>query len=128
MIGVIETKISDVVEKIRKIEVDISAEKGDFTLFALIQREESFGKWDIVVSADWIKEKEILNLIALKLRQNLTESEQLLFSRIVVLQPSDAFVRSLNLINIEHGNAKLTNNSFNGIYINEAYLITSKIR
>ena len=128
MVGVIETKMSAVAEKLRQIEVEISANKGDFNLFALIEREDSFGKWDVVVSANWIgnQEKALIEAIASKISETLTENEQLMLSRILVLPPSDTFVQNLNMIGVEHGTVKLSNNTFNGIFIREAYLITSK--
>ena len=128
MVGVVETKMSVVAEKLRQIEVEISADKGKFNLFALIEREDSLGKWDVVVSANWADDerKELINAIALKIREKLSEDEQLMLSRIVTLSQSDALVRSLNMIGVEHGMARLSNNNFNGIIIKEAYLITSK--
>jgi len=128
MIGVVETKMSIVAEKLREIEVEVSAEKGSFNLFALIERDDSLGKWDIVISAEWIgdKEKALINTIASKIRNYLSEVEQIMLSRIVVLPSTDPFVNNLNKIGIEHGTIKLSNNSFNGIFIKEAYLITSK--
>ena len=128
MIGVVETKMSAVAEKLRQIEIEISADKGDFNLFALIEREDSLGKWDIVVAAKWIdrERKELINNIALKVREKLSKDEQLMLSRIVTLSPSDTLVRNLNMIAVEHGMVKLSNNNFNGIIIKEAYLITSK--
>lgn len=128
MIGVLENKISQVIEKFRQIEVEISAEKGDFTLFALIEREDSLGRWDVVVSASWIgkNEKPLIETLASKIHKSLSREEQITISRIVVLPPSDGLVRNLNMIGVEHGTVKLSNNTFNGILIKEAYLITSK--
>ncbi len=130
MVGVVETKMSVVAEKLRQIEVEISADKGDFNLFALIEREDSLNKWDIVVSANWIgsKRKELINRIARKIREKLSGDEQLMLSRIVILSPSDDLVRNLNMIGVEHGMTKLFNNNFSGIFIREAYLITAKAK
>jgi hypothetical protein len=33
----------------------IAAKKGDFTLFALFQRANGLGNWDLVVAAPWLK-------------------------------------------------------------------------
>lgn len=128
MVGVVETQMSTVAEKLRQIEIEVSAGKGSFNLFALIEREDSLSKWDIVVAANWIdtERKELINTIASKIREKLNEEEQLKISRIIILSPSDILVRSLNMIGIEHGMVKLSNNNFNGILIKEAYLITSK--
>ena len=120
--------MSAVAEKLRQIEVEISADKGSFNLFALIEREDSLGKWDIVVAANWVDggRKELINTIASKIREKLSGDEQLMLSRIVTLFPSDVLVRNLNLIGVEHGIVELSNNTFNGIPIKKAYLITSK--
>jgi len=129
MIGVIENQMLTVAEKLREIEVEASAEKGSFNLFALIERDDSFGKWDIVISAKWIKdnEKTLINTIASKISKNLSKDEQLMLSRIVVLPSTDPFVKNLNMfVGAEHGTIKLSNNTFNGIFVKEAYLITSK--
>ncbi|MDQ3635594.1 MAG: hypothetical protein M3405_13950 [Acidobacteriota bacterium] len=128
MIGVIETRSSKLAEKIRETEVEISSEKGEFVLFALIEREDSLGKWDIVISAKWIedKKKEVIEFIASNLKNKLNEEEQLMLSRIVVLSPNDPFVKSLNMIGVEHGTVRISNNNFNGVFIKEGYLITSK--
>ena len=128
MIGVMEKEVSKLVEKFRQIEIGISSEKGDFGLFALIEREDSLGKWDIVVAAKWIgkADKELINAIADKTRKTLSKDEQLMLSRIVILPTSDPLVKSLNLIGAEHSSIGLSNTSFNGIVIKEAYLITSK--
>jgi hypothetical protein len=128
MIGILENKISQIIEKFRQIEIEISREKGDFALFALIEREDSLGKWDVVVSASWINENEksFIELIASKIHKNLSKEEQISISRILVLDISDALVKSLNMIGVKHGTVNLSNNNFNGILIKEAYLITSK--
>jgi hypothetical protein len=49
-----------------------------------------------------------------------------MFSRVVVLSPTDPFVKSLGIVGSEHGITKLLSNTFNGIFVKEAYLITSK--
>ena len=128
MVGVIENKMSKAAEKLRQIEVEISAEKGNFNLFALVERDDSMGKWDVVASAEWTGDRTspLVSIIAKKIRKYLTKDEQIMLSRIVVLPSTDPFVRSLNMIGVEHGVIRLSNNSFNGIFIREAYLITSK--
>ena len=128
MISVAENRISQIVEKLRKIETEMSKENGSFNLFALMEREDSLGKWDVVVSVKWINntEKELIKKIASKIHKELTKDEQLMISRIVVLLPSDPLVQHLNLIEVEHGSMKLSNATFNGIVIKEVYLITSK--
>ncbi len=74
---------------------------GSFTLFALIAREDSFGSWDVVISAKWIKdEKALIKTLASKISRDLSEDEQLMLSRIVVLPSTDPFVKNLNMIGV----------------------------
>ena len=55
-------------------------------LFALIEREDAQGKWDLVVSATWARErqKDLLDRIALEVRNNFTSEEIITLSRILV--------------------------------------------
>ena len=128
MINVLENPISAVVEKLRQIEIEVSQQKGSFNLFAIVEREDSLGSWDIIVSADWIgnNQKQLVDMIASKIARQMDNNEKLMLSRILILPSSDKFVQSLNLVEIEHGSSRLTNCTFNGILINEAFLITSK--
>jgi hypothetical protein len=40
-----------ILDKLTKLEISISNEKGPFDLFALVLREDGFDKWDLVASA-----------------------------------------------------------------------------
>src|ERR1035438_3452726 len=42
-------------KQFRKAMREIAAKKGDFTLFALFQRANGLGNWDLVVAAPWLK-------------------------------------------------------------------------
>ena len=125
--GVTEIRMAEIVEKFRRIEKELSAEKGLFTLFALVEREDSLGNWDIVVSAEWIgnDEKPALDTITSKIYAKLSKAEQIILSRIVILAPSDPFVQNLNFIVPKNGDSKITNTTINGILIKKAFLITS---
>ena len=129
MIDVVENKISVIAEKLQQIEIEISKLEGSFNLFALIEREDSLGKWDLVISAEWIgtNQKQIIDMIAFRISNKLDKNEQLKLSRILILSPSDQFVQNLNLIHIEHGKTRLSNTTINGVVIREALLITSQI-
>src|SRR5215213_1543690 len=128
MINVLENPIFVVAEKLRQIEIEISQLRGAFNLFALIEREDSLGNWDLVNSADWIgnNQKQLIDMIAFRISTKLDNNEKLMLSRILILPSNDKFVQSLNLIGVEHGSARITNCTFNGILVREALLITSK--
>jgi hypothetical protein len=42
-------------KQFRKAMHEIAAKQGDFTLFALFQRANGLGDWDLVVAAPWLK-------------------------------------------------------------------------
>ena len=73
MIEIDQDTISPLVEKLVDIEAIINLAAGPLVLFALIERDDAPGKWDLVVSAARAKErqKDLLNRIALQVRNNL---------------------------------------------------------
>ncbi len=128
MIGIDQDAISPLVEKLLNIEARINLEAGSLVLFALIERDDAPGKWDLVVSAAWAKEKQkdLLNRIALQLRNILSWEEKVILSRILILDPQDPFVRAINnLVNVEHGRDRVSNFLVNGILIKDSYIFTS---
>jgi hypothetical protein len=117
------------VEKLIALERDIVAEKGDFVLFALFEREESPGKWDVVISAPWFgkDKKTVLQFVVHKIQATLTIEEVMMLSRVILLDPTDDFVHTVTSeICIEHGNMEFADRAFNGIAVKHAHIITSK--
>jgi hypothetical protein len=128
VIEIDEDTLSPLVDKLLDIEATINLEVGSLALFALIEREDAPGKWDLVVSAAWAKErqKDLLNRIALQVRNNLTWEERIALSRILILDPVDPFVRAINnMVNVEHGRDRVSNFFVNGVSIKDSYIMTS---
>ena len=129
MIEIHQDTISPLVEKLLDIEARIKLEAGSLVLFALIERDDAPGKWDLVVSAAWAKErqKDLLNRIALQVRNNLTWEEKVMLSRILILDPQDPFVRAINNMfkDVDHGRKRFSNFLVNGISIKDSYIMTS---
>lgn len=95
--------------KFKTVVNSLENEHGSFLIFALFLREEPFERWDIIVSATWLNLGELASykLISSKLQEFLTESELLLFSRIVLLDPDDEVVQFLlNLQTVKNGGYK----------------------
>src|SRR5947207_3179226 len=93
-------------EKIQQFEKDVSKEKGDFLLCALVLRDRSHAQWDLVLSASWFgtKRGNTLKYIIGKLKKQLSDKELLRISKIVLLDPVDPFVAGIvHAIHAEHG-------------------------
>lgn len=111
------------------LEKEISNEKEGFTLFGLFLREEAPNEWDIVVSAPWLNEssRESLEFMTKRIQAALDLRELLMVSTVLILDPSQNFVREVNNeTDVEHGNVELSSFVFNGMAIERAYIITSK--
>ena len=117
------------IEKIAALEHSISAEKGDFVLFALFLREDAQDKWDLVVSTPWLEvnKKEALSYLTNELRSHLRAQEMLTLSRIVLVDTDDPALEAIHkAISVEHGKVEMKDSNFFGLQIKDAYIITSK--
>lgn len=118
-----------IVEKLIRKEIEISKDKGQFSLFALFLREDSPNKWDLLVAAPWIEKNKNLALkhIASIIQKTLTQEELIKISRIIII---DCNNKALNAIqrafSAEHGMTEIVNSNFFGLNIKHAYIITSK--
>ena len=121
--------MNHLLERFLTLERELAVEKGNFVLFSLLERDDAQGKWDVVVSAPWLRpeQKESMHFIVDRIRAKFKAEELVSLSRVVLLSPTDAFVRNVNsAVQVEHGKAELINNVFNGMQIKHAFLITSK--
>ena len=69
--------MKELAKKLQKVEIEIAKEKGRLSLFALLLREESDDRWDLLVSASWVpsSERDALSYINDKLKCVLTEKD-----------------------------------------------------
>jgi len=86
-IDIIGGTMNQLVEKLASLERAISSEKGDFSLFALFLREDSYDRWDLLVSSPWIEinEKKGLEYLVMRINSTFKPHELLSLSRIVIL-------------------------------------------
>ena len=114
--------------KFAKLELDISASRGDFALFALFLREDVPDRWDLIVSAPWVSnEKAELSYLVDKIKSVLGPNALTQLSRIVFADPTDLEVQSLNkAIRVEHGSVEVIDSNFFGLPVKHAFIITSK--
>jgi len=113
-----------------RLEAQIAAKKGGFTLYALFLRESAPNRWDLMVSAPWLgpDSEAAVRYLVDEIKSSLGDEFLVPLSRIIVLDPNDAAVRSLNqAIKVEHGSVEVRDSSFFGLPIKHAYLITSQL-
>jgi len=118
-----------IVDKFVEIEREIASEKGDFVLFALLEREERPGRWDVVAAAPWLGEdkRPALDYIIRKIDSKLSREERGTLSRVVLLDPSDAFVVTVNRqFAVADGAPKeIARMTLGDVYVTEGYILKS---
>ncbi len=122
--------MSTFIKKFFPIERAIAIEKGDFKLFALFEREDIQGIWDIVLAADWLPGNEMKSLkyVFGKIRAVLDKKEFLKISKVVLLDVNEPFVKELqNLLEDYHNPSVFTNAVINGMSIKTGYIIISPV-
>jgi hypothetical protein len=121
--------MSNIIDAAKEIELELSGERGPFTLFAVFEHEEIPNLWDIVVAAPWVEQdyEQALRLIAAEIKKRLPANELVRVSKIVILDPSDASVRALTSEHaVEHGRLEIDEASQYGLPVERGYLITAR--
>lgn len=116
-------------EKLVSLEKEIASEKGPFDLFALFLREESPNRWDLVVSASWIKADEVsaLRYMVNNIQSHFNIEESIFISRIIFIDENNPELDNIHKsISMEHTITEVKNSIFFGLDIRHAYIITSK--
>ena len=113
---------------LRKAMREIAANRGNFTLFALLMRADGTGTWDLVVSAPWLESgklratSEFVRLLA----QSIGEESLQQFSRVLALNSADAPLKFiLENIPVEDGEIRIENTDLLGMQIKEGIILRS---
>lgn len=120
--------MKELVDGFVELERQMSEKKGHFALFALLLRDESPDRWDLVVSAPWIQSNsaEALQYIVGQMHAKFKPKDLLQISRVVTVDESDAAVQAINrAITVQHGSVELANTSLFAMLIRHAFVITS---
>jgi hypothetical protein len=118
-----------VVDKLRELERRIAGEKGEFSLFALVLRENSPDRWDLVVAAPWIERNTMnaLRYLARRLGETLKPTEMLQLSRIAPLKAGYPVLEGLlRLLSTAGSSIEIKDTDVSGLKIKHAYVITSR--
>jgi len=120
--------MNELTEKIRKVEADIAAARGSFTLFAFLEREGLADRWDVVVAAPWAKDDRVtLDYVVAAMKRHLAPRDFVHIARIVILDASDNPVRVLTeRFDVEHGSEELFYPQRFGLPVRFGYIITSR--
>ena len=114
--------------KLRAIERELSAIRGDFEFFGLMLRAGSPGKWDLVVAAPWLdpEKRRSTKLIDDELRKHLNVYDKIHLSRIVVLDPQGPMLEALmTRFSVLHGLEETREESFLDLDFERIYVITA---
>jgi hypothetical protein len=118
------------IKKFFPIERTIAQEKGDFKLFALFEREDVQGIWDIVLAADWLPGEEVKSLryVFGKNRAVLDKKEFLKVSKVVLLEINEPFIEELQYFLEDYHNPGVFSNAvINDISMKTGYIIVSPL-
>ena len=117
------------IEKFQLVVDDLEKEYGELTLFGLFLREESFEKWDVIVSAKWLNpdSQESYSLINTEIQKFIKNGNLIKLSRIVILSIDNPVVQLLQKTWTGKGQFQLPNTQIlsDGLAFNikSAYLL-----
>lgn len=114
--------------KFRNIEEKACKKFGEFVLFGLFFPDNAAQKWDLVISASWLKRDDFDTLKSFSkiLNRELGDDMRKL-SKFVVLAPTEPFVRAVNEeINVTKDIFECANCEFNDLEFKRAFIITSQ--
>ena len=116
------------IRKLRKACDAMIAERGAFSLFAVLMPERESTGWDIVVCADWLKrsDKTSLDYIFGKLAGFLSRSEMTKIARVIVADTGHAAAEPLTETIITSKITRVMNIEFSGLQIRDGYIFESR--
>jgi hypothetical protein len=108
----------------------IAQEKGTIRLLVLLELEEFRGRWDMVMSAEWLPEstRETLQLVLEKMKEPLNPKEFSEVARTILLRPNEPFVQSFEQFLTDNPyQREFMDIEINGLEIKRAYVIAPYI-
>jgi hypothetical protein len=121
--------IEHLVKKLESLEEEISSNRGEFSLFALVLREDAEDRWDLIVAAPWIDPDSIddLKYIIDRLKSRVDENELLSISSVILLESYNPIVLNMNKMRVVRGGKlELSNPQLYGLPFKHAYIIISQ--
>ncbi len=118
------------IANLRSIKTQLEGEKGPFVLFGLFLRENSPGKWDLVVAAPWLHEDkyEDYKIVSDKLSAILPQNQMIDLSRIVILNEGNPGLSALlHAVHVAgNGYLEVRDSNFFGLSIRHAHILAAE--
>jgi hypothetical protein len=110
------------------VERDAAQAHGPFTLFALFERSDAFGRWDVVVSAPWLTEdRDGILTITQPLVRHFSSDEIARLSRVVPLSTESDFVKTvLRLAPLAKDGFIEIRDTLYGVELERAYILAAQ--
>jgi hypothetical protein len=115
-------------DKLVRLEPEMAAMKGEFTLLALFQREES-DYWDVLVAAPWVEEdnETALRFVAGQLQSHLDLQEIVTLSHVALIDEDNPGLEAvIEAKNGYEGIIEVRDEEFFGLPIRRGYIITAR--
>jgi hypothetical protein len=119
------------IDRLRKLESELSQERGPFDLFGLFLREGAPNRWDVVIAASWFGDDEwsVLRFLVDKIKKAVGINGLMMISRVVPLPSRSPFLSAARrAVRIEHGLEEIRDREFGNIEISRGYVITCRSR
>ena len=120
--------MTPVFKEFTQLEQQFSAERGAFTLFALVRPEaQELDKWDVVVSAPWAADNEMVRILAERISATFSDTALRQVARIIPVPADHPLTQALLAeYPVEHGRLRVDDDTFLGLPITKAYIITAR--
>ena len=123
--------MNELASKLKSFEKKVASEKGNFTIFGLLLRDDAPNTWDVVAAAPWIdlNEPDALRYLSEGIQRSLALDELVTISRVVLVPTDGPFAEAMvRAVQVEHGLTRFERCSLGGVEFQDGYVITSKRR
>jgi hypothetical protein len=124
--------MTDIIRRFEFLEREITREKGEFSFFALFERDELPDRWDLLFAAPWAtNEQESGSYMVEKIKTLLGLEDLVSLSRIVVvdsnnLQPGE-LAESLGITDETTGTVEVGTRTIFGVPVKRAFIIKASL-
>lgn len=118
-------------EKLRRVEKNLVAKRGEFYFFALLRQEDA-RLYELIFAADWADRLPIIRAIGLvvdEIRSTLGERALIYFTRVFPYPVKTPGLREIYRdFPVEHDLVEIHNEVLLGLSIEEGYLLTARAK